>query len=82
MNTNAKPQAADAYMIAGDHYLTMGVTPWMVIDCWPIEQQIGFHRGSALAYLMRMGTKDEALQEARKAQHYMLKLIEILERGD
>ena len=68
--------------IGGDHYLSMGVEPWDVIDTWPIEQQIGFHRGNALKYLMRMGNKDAALQEVKKAQHYLLKLIEILERGE
>jgi hypothetical protein len=49
-----------------------------VVDTWPVEQQIGFYRGNALKYLMRMGAKDEALQEIKKAAHYTQKLIEVL----
>ena len=66
----------------GDHYKAMGVEPWDVIDTWPVEQRIGFHRGNALKYLMRMGSKDEQLVEVRKARHYIDKLIEILEARD
>jgi len=68
--------------IGGSHYLEMAVQPWDVIDSWPVDQQIGFHRGNALKYLMRMGSKDRPVQEARKAQHYLEKLIEILEGED
>lgn len=64
----------------GDHYKKMGVEPWDVVDTWPLEQQIGYYRGGALKYIMRMGSKDESLQEIRKGQHYIQKLIEILDR--
>lgn len=62
----------------GSHYKKMGVEPWDVVDTWPLEQQIGYYRGGALKYIMRMGSKDESLQELRKAEHYIQKLIEIL----
>lgn len=62
----------------GDHYKTMGVAPWDVIDTWPLEQRIGYYRGNALKYTMRLGAKDESLQEAKKAAHYLQKLIEVL----
>jgi len=58
----------------------MAIEPWLVIDDCPIEQQIGFHRGTALKYLMRMGSKDERLQEAQKALHYLKKLVEVLDQ--
>jgi hypothetical protein len=64
--------------IGGDHYIEMAIDPWDVIDTWPIDQQIGFHRGNALKYLMRMGSKDGSLQEIHKAKHYIEKLEEIL----
>lgn len=64
----------------GEHYKQMGVQPWDVIDTWPIEQQIGYHRGNVLKYTMRLGNKDERLQEAKKIRHYADKLIEVLER--
>lgn len=62
----------------GSHYKTTPIQPWDVIDTWPVEQQIGFYRGNALKYIMRMGTKDEAPQEIRKARHYVEKLIEVV----
>jgi len=62
----------------GDHYKKMDVQPWDVIDTWPLEQQIGFYRGNALKYIMRMGNKDQQLQEIKKARHYLDKLIEVL----
>jgi hypothetical protein len=68
--------------IGGSHYIEMAVQPWDVVDTWPIEQQIGFHRGNAIKYLMRLGSKDDPLQEAKKAQHYLTKLVELLETDD
>lgn len=70
--------SANDYMHGGDHYKALAVEPWNVIDSWPIEQRIGFYRGSALKYLMRLGNKDASLQEAQKAKHYCEKLIEVL----
>jgi hypothetical protein len=67
--------------IAGDHYLKMDVQPWDVVATWPLEQQIGFYRGGALKYIMRLGNKDASLQEAQKAAHYVNKLIEVLSIG-
>lgn len=75
-------KTASSRQEGGKHYKEMGVEPWDVIDTWPIEQQIGYHRGNALKYIMRMGSKDEQLQEVRKAGHYIAKLIEILEERD
>lgn len=62
------------------HYKMMGIEPWDVIDCWPLEQQVGYHRGNILKYTMRMGSKDERLKEAKKIKHYAEKLVEILEQ--
>jgi hypothetical protein len=70
--------AAGKTQIGGTHYKDMEVQPWDVIDTWPKEQRIGYHRGNALKYIMRMGSKDEQLQEIRKAKHYIEKLIEEL----
>ena len=70
---------ANAKQIGGDHYKNMGVEPWDVVDTWPTEQRIGAYRHGALKYLMRMGSKDEQLQEIKKCGHYIEKLIEVLE---
>ena len=65
----------------GTHYREMGLQPWDVVDTWPLEQRIGFYRGNALKYLMRMGTKDDEGLEIRKARHVLTKLIAVLEEG-
>jgi hypothetical protein len=74
---------ADDIQVGGNHYRGMGVQPWNVVDTWPRDQRIGYYRGGALKYLMRMGSKDEAPIEAAKGQHYMQKLLEVLrEKAD
>jgi len=69
---------ASGKQFGGDHYKKMGIEPWDVVDTWPIEQRIGYYRGGALKYIMRMGSKDESPQEIEKGRHYMEKLLEVL----
>lgn len=64
--------------VGGTHYKDMKVEPWNVVDTWPLDQRIGFYRGGALKYLMRVGSKDEAVQELGKCRHYIDKLVEVL----
>lgn len=64
--------------IAGSHYLDMPIQPWDVIDTWPLEQRVGFYRGTALAYVMRAGSKGEAAEDYGKAIHTLQKLVEVL----
>jgi hypothetical protein len=66
--------------VGGDHYKNMEVQPWDVVDTWPLEQQVGAYRSGALKYVMRMGSKDESIQEIGKGIHYLEKLIEVLKR--
>jgi hypothetical protein len=55
----------------------MSVQPWAVVDSWPVGQRIGYYRGNALKYLMRMGVKDNAVEDIKKAIHYLEKLLTI-----
>ena len=71
-------ERANDRQVAGTHYKDMGVQPWDVVDTWPIEQRIGAYRHGALKYLMRMGSKDESPTEIAKGQHYIQKLLEVL----
>lgn len=74
---------ANEKQVGGDHYKNMGVEPWDVIDTWPLYQRIGYYRGGALKYIMRLGSKDEMEQEAGKGLHYLEKLLEVLkEQGN
>ena len=70
-------QAKDR-QVGGEHYKEMGVQPWDVVDTWPRDQRIGYYRGGALKYIMRMGSKDESPMEVAKGQHYIQKLLEVL----
>lgn len=81
MNTDHNP-VTNNYQVGGDHYINMAIQPWEIIDTWPDEQRIGFYRGNALKYLLRMGSKDARIDEARKALHYMEKLVAVLGRGE
>ena len=48
-----------------------------VLEAWlPPEQCKGFLRGNALKYLCRVGKKDNTVQELKKAEWYLNKLIE------
>lgn len=76
--TKRKNPSANDKQIGGNHYKTMGVQPWDVVDTWPLEMRIGAYRAGALKYLMRMGSKDESVQEIGKGIHYMEKLQEVL----
>ena len=72
-------ERANDYQIDGTHYLDMPVEPWDVLDTWPLPQRIGFYRGNALKYIMRMGRKGPTDTDAKKALHYLTKLVEVLE---
>jgi hypothetical protein len=63
----------------GEHYKKLDVSPWDVIDSFPLEQRIGAYRGNAVKYILRMGHKDNSLLEVKKAIHYLEKLRDVLE---
>lgn len=72
------PPAARDTQVGGNHYKTVAVQPWDVVDTWPLEQRIGYYRGGALKYIMRMGSKDQNAVEVAKGKHYLEKLLEVL----
>ena len=73
------PETKDERYIGGTHYKDMDIEPWDVVDTWPRDQRIGFYRGGALKYIMRMGAKDQSAKEIAKGQAYVRKLLAILE---
>jgi hypothetical protein len=75
-------EPASLRQIGGTHYKQMAVQPWDVVDDWPLEQRVGYYRGNALKYLMRMGSKDQDAQEIGKGRHYIEKLLEVLQEQD
>lgn len=69
--------SANDRQVGGDHYNNKAVQPWDAMEAWmtPSEFQ-GFLRGNAIKYLARCGDKG-GLEDLRKAQHYLEKLIEV-----
>lgn len=64
--------------VGGDHYRSKSVQPWDAMESWMThEQWVGFLRGNALKYLARAGSKGDALEDYKKGQHYLAKLIEV-----
>ncbi len=62
---------ANEVQVGGDHYKNHTIQPWDAITAW----KLGFLDGNAVKYLARWRTKS-GLQDLRKAQHYITKLIE------
>ena len=63
-----------------EHYGPKGL---QVLDALPVwmtpEEYRGFLRGNVIKYTARLGKKDDAVQDAKKARHYLDLLIESLE---
>jgi hypothetical protein len=70
--------SANDRQVGGSHYKDMKVEPWSVVDTWPLPERIGFYRGNALKYVMRLEDKDSPRVNAEKAIHYLEKLVEVL----
>ena len=65
--------------VGGNHYVSKAIQPWDAMEAWmPDFQFVGFLRGNAIKYLARAGSKGDALEDYKKAQHYISKLIEVL----
>ena len=68
---------ANDIQIGGQHYKTMPVQPWDVMESvLTPDEFVGFLKGNVLKYSMRAGRK-EGSDDANKARHYMMKLEEV-----
>lgn len=74
----AFPEEARLNQVGGEHYRKFKIQPWDVID----EYGLSFYAGGVLKYLLRAGNKGPALEDLRKARHYLDKLIEVQEKED
>ena len=72
----ADTMSADKEQVGGDHYKTMAMQPWEVMEAvLTHEEFIGFLKGNIIKYAMRNGRKDS--DDAGKAKHYKKKLEEV-----
>ena len=70
---------ADQFQIGGSHYKDMARQPWEVMQEQLTAQEfVGFLKGNIIKYRMRAGRKAGANDDALKADHYQLKLNEVL----
>jgi len=73
------PSGANLRQVGGSHYIDMGVQPWDAMRSWMSPEEFqGFLRGNAIKYLARCEAKG-GLQDLKKAQHYLEKLIQVQE---
>lgn len=72
--------SADDKQIGGTHYRSKDVQPWDAMKSWMTPEQFsGFMRGCIIKYIARYRDKN-GLEDLKKAQHYLEKLIEIEEK--
>lgn len=73
----ANGTTANDIQVGGQHYKTMPVQPWEVMEAvLTHEEFVGFLKGNVIKYSMRAGRK-EGSDDANKARHYMMKLREV-----
>lgn len=68
--------SANDKQVGGSHYKG-GIEPWDFI----IANNIGFMEGSIIKYVARH-TKKNGIEDLKKAQHFLEKLIESMESGN
>lgn len=69
-------EVAGTYQVDGDHYTTMDIQPWEVMESvLTPDEFVGFLKGNVIKYAMRAGRK-EGTDDAAKAKHYARKLAE------
>jgi hypothetical protein len=69
-------ESANEMQIAGDHYKKKAVQPWDYI----IANDLGYLEGNVVKYVSRWKDKG-GIDDLRKAQHYLTKLIEVADYG-
>ena len=67
--------------IGGKHYEDMGeYEPWKVMEKWGTKEEfLGYLKLTALKYIARAGKKGDALEDMKKAKHFLDKFIQTCE---
>jgi hypothetical protein len=66
---------ANAVQVGGEHYKDKHIQPWDYI----VANNLGYLEGNIIKYVSRWKDKN-GVQDLRKAQHYLQKLIETTEK--
>ena len=67
---------ANAQQVGGAHYATKAIQPWDFI----IANNLGYLEGNIVKYVSRWKDKG-GIEDLKKAQHYLQKLIEVTEKS-
>jgi len=71
---------ANKYQVGGDHYKTMTIQPWEVMEAvLTYDEFVGYLKGNIIKYSLRDGLKDS--DDGGKALHYRAKLKEVTDKG-
>jgi hypothetical protein len=73
---NQVTEKANDTQIAGEHYKSKTIQPWDYI----ISNNLGYMEGNIVKYVSRWRDKG-GVEDLKKAQHYLAKLIEVTIRG-
>lgn len=68
---------ANSKQVGGAHYKDKLIQPWDFI----IANELGYLEGNVVKYVSRWKEKN-GLQDLKKAQHYLQKLIEVTEKNN
>lgn len=68
-------QNANAVQVGGDHFKSKAIQPWDYI----VSNNLGYLEGNIIKYVSRWKDKG-GVQDLKKAQHYLQKLIETVEK--
>lgn len=72
--------SADDTQVGGTHYKQLKVQPWQAMEAWMTKEAfLGFLRGNVIKYVARADKKG-GVEDLKKANHYLAKLIEIEEQ--
>lgn len=78
MNDQFNGTSADDLQVGGDHYKTMAIEPWTLMEAiLTHEEFVGYIKGNVIKYCLRDGRKNGSNDDAAKARHYLQKLNEI-----
>ena len=68
--------SANQIQVAGTHYKNKAIQPWDYI----VSNNIGYLEGNVIKYVSRWKDKG-GIEDLKKAQHYLQKLIEVTEKS-
>lgn len=81
MSTAKKSSKINSLQVGGTHYISKAIQPWDAMESWMDATEFqGYLRGNVIKYVARCNEKGSPMQDLQKAQHYLQKLLEVMEK--